>query len=1037
MKKYISLLVFFFFLFKGISQNIITNGDFELGTNAICACANSFTCNNDAGRVVDGIHPLFTVGNGGCMGASNYTNSQGAHSGTSYVYFYAGFDNIRTNSINFPADTIIDICVWYTGPQGNGAPGQGTANAHFSFGIDGVQVGPDIQVPTNTPWTQFCYSANILAGNHTIDILSGGFAQYSLWFDDFSATYPIAQTTLCKETYNWIFGSNAGVTFMGAAQPTPSVLTGSAMNMNEGCASISDQNGNLLFYTNGEDAWDASNTITPNGTLLAGGGMSAQSSIIVPLPQSNSLYYIFTVKDWTTAQNGIGFNYSILDVNLPGNGTSANPLGDIDVNNKNIPIDSNVREQVTAIYHENCEDIWIVTHRGSKWHSSDKYLAYLLTSTGLNTTPVISSVGMTYYTNNRFGYLKPSHNGKKICTTLGRGASGSNFNGTTVELLDFSNSTGVVSNPIVIADNVSTVNAYSSEFSPDNNILYVVGFDGTFIDQYDLSSGIQNTIVASKTNVATGNAVKSCLQLGPDNKIYVARNGTNYLGVIDDPNSLLNCNYIDQAVNLGNGSAKLGLPTFWKRQNTQIFSNVAICQGDSIFVGGAYQNTTGTYNDTTYGTSICAGCDSILTTNLMVNSQASSSTSLTICDNQIPFSWNGLTFNATGSQSAVLTSAYNCDSIATLNLTVNPIITNTINLTICDNQLPYSWNGLIFNGSSSQSVTLSSTSNCDSIATLNLTVSSVLTNTINITICDDQLPYSWNGLTFNASGSQSVTLTSSIGCDSIITLNLTVNAIPIVTFNSNIQSGCSPLQLTLTADYISSSADYIWDIGGDLFQSGDSISFTLVQAGYYDVTLSITDNGCYNTVTIPSYFYVEDNPQALFTPSINVFEELSQEVTFINNSIGANSYLWVFGNGSTSTDIDPTVLFTNTTNGYNVLLLAYSNLNCIDSLLINIPFQESLIFYVPNTFTPDGDMLNQTFRPVFTSGFDPGQFSMSIYNRWGELIFVTHDADIGWNGSYGMNGNKVIDGVYTYHIMYKTPSVDVRRIVSGHVNLIK
>ena len=196
MKKYISLLVIFFFLFKGISQNIITNGDFELGTNAICACANSFTCNNDAGRVVDGIHPLFTVGNGGCMGASNYTNSQGAHNGISYVYFYAGLDNIRTNSINFPADTIIDICVWYTGPQGNGAPGQGTANAHFSFGIDGVQVGPDIQVPTNTPWTQFCYSANILAGNHTIDILSGGAAQYSLWFDDFSATYP------CNSSFN-------------------------------------------------------------------------------------------------------------------------------------------------------------------------------------------------------------------------------------------------------------------------------------------------------------------------------------------------------------------------------------------------------------------------------------------------------------------------------------------------------------------------------------------------------------------------------------------------------------------------------------------------------------------------------------------------------------------------------------------------------------------------------------------------------------------------------------------------------------------
>ena len=62
---------------------------------------------------------------------------------------------------------------------------------------------------------------------------------------------------------------------------------------------------------------------------------------------------------------------------------------------------------------------------------------------------------------------------------------------------------------------------------------------------------------------------------------------------------------------------------------------------------------------------------------------------------------------------------------------------------------------------------------------------------------------------------------------------------------------------------------------------------------------------------------------------------------------------------------------------------------------------------------------------------------MSIYNRWGELIFVTLNADIGWDGSYGINGNKMMDGVYTYHIMYKIPSIDQRRIVSGHINLIK
>jgi len=431
----------------------------------------------------------------------------------------------------------------------------------------------------------------------------------------------IAQTTIqCKSTYNWMFGNYAGITFMGSTQPTPTAVSGSAMMMSEGCASISDEGGSLLFYTDGMSVWDATNTTLPNGTGLAGGGWSAQSSIIAPLPQDDSIYYVFTVKDWISPSTGgstaIGFNYSIVDIRLPGNGTSANPLGDVDINNKNIPIDTNVREQITAIYHENCQDIWIVTHRGSKWHTSNEYLAYLLTPSGLNTTPVISSVGMTYYTSNRFGYLKPSHNGQHLCTTLGRGANGTNFNGTTVELLEFSNSTGVVSNPIVIADSGDIVNAYSSEFSPDNNILYVVGFDGTFINQYDLSSGDQDTIVASKTNIATGTSKKSSLQLGPDNKIYASRDGSNWLGVIDDPNSLLNCNYIDQGVNLGSGTAKLGLPTFWKRQYYQVFTETTICHGDSVFLGGTYQNTPGVYNDTTFGGSLCDSCDQIETTTL-------------------------------------------------------------------------------------------------------------------------------------------------------------------------------------------------------------------------------------------------------------------------------------------------------------------------------------------------------------------------------------------------------------------------------------
>ena len=116
---------------------------------------------------------------------TNYSSALGAHSGSGYVYFYAGADNVESVTFPFVGGENVDICVWYSGPQGAGASGQNTANSHFSLAVDGAQVGPDVLVPTNTGWTQHCFTVTMTPGNHTFGILSGGAAQYSLWFDDF------------------------------------------------------------------------------------------------------------------------------------------------------------------------------------------------------------------------------------------------------------------------------------------------------------------------------------------------------------------------------------------------------------------------------------------------------------------------------------------------------------------------------------------------------------------------------------------------------------------------------------------------------------------------------------------------------------------------------------------------------------------------------------------------------------------------------------------------------------------------------------
>jgi hypothetical protein len=133
-----------------------------------------------------------------------------------------------------------------------------------------------------------------------------------------------------------------------------------------------------------------------------------------------------------------------------------------------------------------------------------------------------------------------------------------------------------------------------------------------------------------------------------------------------------------------------------------------------------------------------------------------------------------------------LTSAAGCDSIATLNVTVNPVVTSSTDTTVCTSALPFTWNGQTVNAAGPYTVTLTSAAGCDSIATLNVTVNSVVTSSTDTTVCTSALPFTWNGQTVNAAGPYTVTLTSAAGCDSIATLNVTVN--PVVTSSTGYNS---------------------------------------------------------------------------------------------------------------------------------------------------------------------------------------------------------------------------------------------------------
>jgi gliding motility-associated-like protein len=273
---------------------------------------------------------------------------------------------------------------------------------------------------------------------------------------------------------------------------------------------------------------------------------------------------------------------------------------------------------------------------------------------------------------------------------------------------------------------------------------------------------------------------------------------------------------------------------------------------------------------------------------------------------------------------------------------------------------------------------------------------------------------------------------------------LTLEALPTIAFSADLMGGCAPIEINFTNLSTTPSAldNCQWTVDGTQI-AGDcsGATYTFTSGGLYDIGLTTTSvNGCTNSDEYTNYIFVEDVPQAAFDVSSSVVESIDTEVEFFNNSVDASTYQWYFGDNTSSIAENPTHTFPEEPSGsYTVQLFAYSPVyGCVDSTERIIEVQELLIFYVPNTFTPDNDNYNQTFQPVFYSGFDPYDFELLIFNRWGEVIFESHDASIGWDGTYGADNTEIVaDGTYTWKIEFKTKYTDERKVVTGLVNLIR
>lgn len=337
---------------------------------------------------------------------------------------------------------------------------------------------------------------------------------------------------------NWYFGDSCAISF---ASGYPVNLPNGSLVTQEGCSSISDSSGNLLFYTNGINVWNANNTQMPNGFGLFGDNSSTQSALIVKDPGNLYEYYIFT----TAAQGGQnGMCYSKVNMSLDGG------LGD--VTDKNIQLITPCDEKLAAI-RNNGNDFWVVAHQ------PNLYYAFPVTNTGVGSA-VISNVGITNTASNpQIGHLKISPDGQHIVQCLNKMRA--------IEIADFDISTGVVTNPFVYYSTIISIQSlYTAEFSASGNVLYFqIGASysayPSFIFQTNLLAG-DSTAILNSTQLIYIDSVNcgGAMQLAPDNKIYTSHYLKNYLGVINFPDSIGNaCNYVDTGFVI-NEQCRLGLP---------------------------------------------------------------------------------------------------------------------------------------------------------------------------------------------------------------------------------------------------------------------------------------------------------------------------------------------------------------------------------------------------------------------------------------------------------------------------------------------
>jgi len=299
----------------------------------------------------------------------------------------------------------------------------------------------------------------------------------------------------------------------------------------------------------------------------------------------------------------------------------------------------------------------------------------------------------------------------------------------------------------------------------------------------------------------------------------------------------------------------------------------------------------------------------------------------------------------------------------------------------------------------------------------------------------DQNP---TNIVFSQSGTIPITYSTHFEtCLESVTKDIFIYREPIINFTILDELKCAPYTGHFINQSVADSPIYSnWTFGDGTPNSTDTHPFhTYENAGIYDVSLTImTDIGCIDTLTLdrPNLIQIFPAPTSVFDVAPLVQDEFEAHFTFTDLSADDVVKQWFyFGNGAFTT-FSPFTYTYPESGVYYPYQIVENQYGCRDRSQKKITVVPVIPIMVPNAFTPDGDIYNNTFKPIL---YKPQQYEMFIYNRWGEMMYYSNDAYGEWDGNY--KGKPAPDGVYVWKIIYNDYKNDLPQLVQGHVTLLR